>query len=93
MKLEGDNFRQKLNTQPIFEAWIAKVKAKNISIQDRLFTFEKRQKDGKVLLHLKVNFSPDVVTIFKEVSYSVDSHNNYLVNTFHFLKLSSAQIK
>uniref|UniRef100_A0A0N5AC29 DHC_N1 domain-containing protein n=1 Tax=Syphacia muris TaxID=451379 RepID=A0A0N5AC29_9BILA len=67
LKLEGENFRKKLNTQPIFEDWIAKVKAKNPSIQERLFAFDKRQKDGKVLLHLKVNFSPDVVTLFKEV--------------------------
>ena len=45
LKLEGDNFRQKLNTQPLFDDWIARVKGRNITITVRLFTFEKRQKD------------------------------------------------
>ncbi|VDK17416.1 unnamed protein product [Anisakis simplex] len=67
LKQEGDNFRQKLNTQPIFEEWIAKVQSKNISLTGRVFSIEKRQKDGRIALKLKVNFSPDVVTLFKEV--------------------------
>ncbi|VDN07087.1 unnamed protein product [Thelazia callipaeda] len=67
LKLEGDNFRQKLNTQHIFDDWVLHVQAKNISLTGRVFIIEKRQKDGKVALNLKVNFSNDVVTLFKEV--------------------------
>ncbi|VBB28797.1 unnamed protein product, partial [Acanthocheilonema viteae] len=67
LKLEGDNFRQKLNTQHIFDDWVARVQAKNISLTGRIFIIEKRQKDGKIVLNLKVNFSNDVVTLFKEV--------------------------
>lgn len=68
LKLEGDNFRQKLNAQNIFEEWVGRVQSKNISLAGRIFNIEKRQKDGKISLKLKVNFSPDVVTLFKEVS-------------------------
>uniref|UniRef100_A0A8R1U2J5 Dynein heavy chain, cytoplasmic n=1 Tax=Onchocerca volvulus TaxID=6282 RepID=A0A8R1U2J5_ONCVO len=67
LKLEGDNFRQKLNTQHIFDDWVARVQAKNISLTGRIFIIEKRQKDGKIVWNLKVNFSNDVVTLFKEV--------------------------
>lgn len=69
LKLEGDNFRQKLNTQHIFDDWVARVQAKNISLTGRIFVIEKRQKDGKIMLNLKVNFSNDVVTLFKEVTF------------------------
>lgn len=68
LKLEGDNFRQKLNTQHIFDDWVSRVQAKNISLTGRIFIIEKRQKDGKIALNLKVNFSSDVVTLFKEVT-------------------------
>lgn len=68
MKLEGDNFRQKLNTQHIFDDWVTRVQAKNISLTGRIFIIEKRQKDGRILLNLKVNFSSDIVTLFKEVT-------------------------
>ncbi|MFH4975707.1 hypothetical protein AB6A40_002416 [Gnathostoma spinigerum] len=67
LKLEGDNFRQKLNTQPLFEDWVAKIQTKNISLTGRVFTIEKRPKEGRVYLSMKVNFSRDVVTLFKEV--------------------------
>lgn len=67
LKQEGDNFRHKLNTQHIFEEWIAKVQSRNISLTGRVFSIERRQKDGRIALKLKVNFSPDVVTLFKEV--------------------------
>ncbi|MCP9259197.1 Dynein heavy chain, cytoplasmic [Dirofilaria immitis] len=42
LKLEGDNFRQKLNTQHIFDDWVARVQAKNISLTGRIFVIEKR---------------------------------------------------
>lgn len=75
LKLEGDNFRQKLNTQHIFDDWVARVQAKNISLTGRIFIIEKRQKDGKIALNLKVNFSSDVVTLFKEVTLLVETLN------------------
>lgn len=78
LKLEGDNFRQKLNTQHIFDDWVQRVQAKNISLAGRVFTIEKRQKDGKIALNLKVNFSNDVVTLFKEVELERFQRNSFI---------------
>lgn len=75
LKLEGDNFRQKLNTQHIFDDWVARVQTKNISLTGRIFIIEKRQKEGKIALNLKVNFSSDVVTLFKEVTLFFETLN------------------
>ncbi|VDN43195.1 unnamed protein product [Gongylonema pulchrum] len=79
MKLEGDNFRQKLNTQHIFDDWVARVQAKNISLTGRVFIIEKRQKDGKIALNLKVNFSNDVRNM-KHMGFRIPLK---IVNTAH----------
>lgn len=89
LKLEGDNFRQKLNTQHIFDDWIAQVQAKNISLTGRVFIIEKRQKDGKIMFNLKVNFSNDVVTLFKEVS----QFSSRFLRVLRNLKLRKSQGK
>jgi dynein heavy chain 1 len=78
LKQEGDNFRHKLNTQHLFDDWIARVQAKSIQISGRLFSVEKRQKDGKIVLQLKVNFAPDEITLAKEVLPSFSCLNPFL---------------
>uniref|UniRef100_A0A914WGW8 Dynein heavy chain tail domain-containing protein n=1 Tax=Plectus sambesii TaxID=2011161 RepID=A0A914WGW8_9BILA len=69
LKQEGDNFRLKLNTQHIFDDWVAKVQARNLAIAGKVYVIEavRRSNDGKSILRLRVNFSPEVITLSKEV--------------------------
>jgi dynein heavy chain 1 len=77
LKQEGDNFRLKLNTQHIFDDWVAKVQARNLAIVGKVYVIEsvRRSNDGKSVLRLRVNFSPEVITLSKEVrSHSLVKH-------------------
>uniref|UniRef100_UPI00358E5199 cytoplasmic dynein 1 heavy chain 1-like n=1 Tax=Myxine glutinosa TaxID=7769 RepID=UPI00358E5199 len=69
LKQDGDNFRNKLNTQEIFEDWSRKVQQRNLGATGRIFTIESvraRTRSG-TLLRLKVNFLPEIITLAKEV--------------------------
>lgn len=70
LKADGDSFRAKLNTQPVFEDWVARVLARNLKVSGRVFLIEtvRRRTDGKPQLRLRVNFLPEVITLSKEVS-------------------------
>lgn len=74
LKSEGDSFRIKLNTQPIFEEWVMKVQQKDVSVVGRIFDIEQtrgRTPAGKPVLRLKVNFSPEIISLSKEVCDSI----------------------
>jgi dynein heavy chain 1 len=63
LKADGDSFRLKLNTQEVFEDWVAKVTQKQLGVSGRIFGIESKGR----LLRLKVNFLPDIITLSKEV--------------------------
>lgn len=69
LKADGDSFRAKLNTQPIFEDWAARVQSRNLCVSGRIFLVEnvRRRQDGKTVYKLKVNFLPEIITLAKEV--------------------------
>lgn len=70
LKSDGDSFRLKLNTQPIFDEWVAKVQQKDATVTGRIFDIEQtrgRTGAGKQILRLKVNFLPEIITLSKEV--------------------------
>jgi dynein heavy chain 1 len=70
LKSDGDSFRLKLNTQPIFEEWVAKVQQKDATVTGRIFEVEQtRGRSGKQVLKLKVNFLPEIITLSKEVRH------------------------
>ncbi|KAH8912297.1 hypothetical protein BR93DRAFT_871202 [Coniochaeta sp. PMI_546] len=62
---EGNLFRKKLDTQPIFQAWLHDVNKKNISISGLLFNISKIRSAGNAL-ELAVNFDAQVIALFKE---------------------------
>ena len=66
-KLESESslFRKKLDTRPIFEAWLHDVQRKQISISGRLFNINKIRA-ANYALELAVNFDPQVIALFKE---------------------------
>ncbi|KAL9102708.1 MAG: hypothetical protein Q9163_002170 [Psora crenata] len=63
---EGNMFRKKLDTRPIFESWLHDVQRRKISIQGRLFGFVKNRAMGNSL-ELSINFDSHVIVLFKEV--------------------------
>ncbi|XP_052742503.1 dynein heavy chain, cytoplasmic isoform X1 [Bicyclus anynana] len=70
LKADGDSFRQKLNTQEVFDDWARKVQQRNLGVSGRIFAIEsvraRSSKTGTVL-KLKVNFLPEIITLYKEV--------------------------
>ncbi|KAI1007775.1 Dynein heavy chain, cytoplasmic [Podosphaera aphanis] len=66
-KLQSDSnlFRKKLDTRPIFEAWLHDVQKRQITISGRLFNIQKIRSVNSTL-ELAVNFDPQVIALFKE---------------------------
>ncbi|KAG9242560.1 cytoplasmic dynein-like protein 1 heavy chain 1 [Calycina marina] len=63
---DSELFRRKLDTRPIFEAWLYDVQRKQISISGRLFNIVKVRANNYAL-ELAVNFDSQVIALFKEV--------------------------
>ncbi|XP_077296363.1 dynein heavy chain, cytoplasmic isoform X2 [Arctopsyche grandis] len=70
LKADGDSFRLKLNTQEVFDDWARKVQQRNLGVSGRIFAIESvraRSGRGGNVLKLKVNFLPEIITLYKEV--------------------------
>lgn len=65
LQSESHLFRKKLDTRPIFEAWLHDVQRRQISIAGRLFNINKIRA-ANYALELAVNFDPQVIALFKE---------------------------
>ncbi|KAL2143584.1 hypothetical protein VTI28DRAFT_10234 [Corynascus sepedonium] len=65
LQSESDLFRKKLDTRPIFEAWLHDVQRKQISISGLLFNINRIRSAGNAL-ELAVNFDAQVIALFKE---------------------------
>lgn len=65
LQSESNLFRKKLDTRPIYDAWLDDQKRRNISIAGRLFNINKNRAAGYIL-ELAVNFDPQVIALFKE---------------------------
>lgn len=67
LKQDGDSFRQKLNTQQLFEDWKKKVEARQLVVQGRIFNIVSQRTRTGTILKLQVNFTPETITLAKEV--------------------------
>ncbi|CAF3632269.1 unnamed protein product, partial [Adineta steineri] len=67
LKFEGDSFKQRLNTTAIFEDWLEKVSKKSMSVTGSIFSLETLRSTKGTLLRLKVNFTPEIIMLTKEV--------------------------
>ncbi|RFU30184.1 hypothetical protein B7463_g6181, partial [Scytalidium lignicola] len=65
LQSESNLFKKKLDTRPIFEAWLHDVQRRQISISGRLFNINK-VRAANYALELAVNFDPQVIALFKE---------------------------
>ncbi|KAI9886106.1 MAG: Dynein heavy chain, cytoplasmic [Watsoniomyces obsoletus] len=67
-KLYGESqmFRKKLDSRPIFDAWLQDVNRRNVAITGPLFIVS-RNRSAANLLELSVNFDSHVIALFKEI--------------------------
>ncbi|EOO03106.1 putative dynein heavy chain protein [Phaeoacremonium minimum UCRPA7] len=65
LQSEGNLFRKKLDTRPIFEAWLHDVQRRNVSITGLIFTINKIRSAGNAL-ELSINFDGQAIALFKE---------------------------
>ncbi|KAI9745692.1 MAG: Dynein heavy chain, cytoplasmic [Claussenomyces sp. TS43310] len=65
LQSESNMFRRKLDTRPIFEAWLHDVQRRQISISGLLFSINKNRAAGYAL-ELVINFDPQIIALFKE---------------------------
>ena len=73
LKQDGDSFRQKLNTQQLFDDWKKKVEARQLVVQGRIFNIVSQRTRTGTILKLQVNFTPETITLAKEVGDSLPS--------------------
>ncbi|DAA79594.1 TPA_exp: Uncharacterized protein A8136_0367 [Trichophyton benhamiae CBS 112371] len=66
LQAESNMFRKKLDTRPVFQAWVQDVKRRNIAISGRLFVITRNRAAGNSL-ELAVNFDAQIIALFKEV--------------------------
>ncbi|XHG04755.1 hypothetical protein AWENTII_008001 [Aspergillus wentii] len=66
LQAEGNLFRKKLDTRPVFESWLHDVQRRHITISGRLFNVVRNRAAGNSL-ELTVNFDAQIIALFKEV--------------------------
>ncbi|KAJ5558498.1 hypothetical protein N7461_002470 [Penicillium sp. DV-2018c] len=66
LQIEGNLFRKKLDTRPVFESWLWDVQRRHFTIAGRLFNVVRNRSAGNIL-ELAVNFDPQIIALFKEV--------------------------
>ncbi|KAJ2915322.1 hypothetical protein MD484_g5100, partial [Candolleomyces efflorescens] len=64
LQSESSAFRKKLDTRPVFEAWLHDINRRNMGVDGRLFEIVRLRGGG---FQLAVNFDPQIITLFKEV--------------------------
>ncbi|KIP08567.1 hypothetical protein PHLGIDRAFT_34940 [Phlebiopsis gigantea 11061_1 CR5-6] len=64
LQSESAAFRKKLDTRPVFEAWLHDINRRDMGVNGRLFEIIRLRGGG---FQLAVNFDPQIITLFKEV--------------------------
>ncbi|KAJ3972627.1 dynein heavy chain, N-terminal region 1-domain-containing protein [Lentinula raphanica] len=64
LQSESSAFRKKLDTRPVYDAWLHDINKRNMGVDGRLFEIVRLRGGG---FQLAVNFDPQIITLFKEV--------------------------
>lgn len=64
LQSESTAFRKKLDTRPVFDAWLHDINRRDMGVNGRLFEIVRLRGGG---FQLAVNFDPQIITLFKEV--------------------------
>lgn len=71
LQIESAAFRAKLDTKPLYDAWVAEItKRGNLTVNGRLFDIVRSRptaNNEQGILQLVVQFDPQVIALFKEV--------------------------
>lgn len=71
LQVESQSFREKLNTRPLYDAWVADINRRgNLTVNGRLFDVIRTRPtatNANGQLQLVVQFDPQVIALFKEV--------------------------
>ena len=67
LKENGDSFRQKLDTQRLFDKWSQEVQARQLGVTGRIFNIEMHRGQRGNSWELSVNFHDQIITLSKEV--------------------------
>ncbi|KAJ7644409.1 dynein heavy chain [Roridomyces roridus] len=71
LQSESSAFRKKLDTRPVYDAWLHDINRRNMGVDGRLFEIIRPRGSGaggsNALFQLAVNFDPQIITLFKEV--------------------------
>ncbi|KAJ6480109.1 dynein heavy chain, N-terminal region 1-domain-containing protein [Mycena vulgaris] len=71
LQSESSAFRKKLDTRPVYDAWLHDINRRNMGVDGRLFEIIRPRGGGagggSGLFQLAVNFDPQIITLFKEV--------------------------
>ncbi|EDR09748.1 dynein heavy chain protein 2 [Laccaria bicolor S238N-H82] len=65
LQSESSAFRKKLDTRPVFDAWLHDINRRDMGVGGRLFEIVRLSRGGG--FQLAVNFDPQIITLFKEV--------------------------
>ncbi|KAJ8587100.1 hypothetical protein M405DRAFT_742471 [Rhizopogon salebrosus TDB-379] len=64
LQSESTAFRKKLETRPVYDAWLTDINRRDMGVNGRLFEIVRLRGGG---FQLAVNFDPQIITLFKEV--------------------------
>ncbi|KAA1475369.1 cytoplasmic dynein heavy chain 1 [Dentipellis sp. KUC8613] len=64
LQSESSAFRKKLDTRPVYDAWLHDINRRDMGVGGRLFEIVRLRGGG---FQLAVNFDPQIITLFKEV--------------------------
>ncbi|KAK9451852.1 dynein heavy chain, N-terminal region 1-domain-containing protein [Limtongia smithiae] len=67
LKNESTTFRKKLDTKNIYELWLRDITERKISVHGYLFNIVQTRTANRLRYELRINFDPQVITLFKEV--------------------------
>lgn len=75
LKMDGDSFRLKLvsSMQESFDAWSQRVQQRPPEIAGRIFMVENQRNRGSNMAHLRVDFHPEIISLWKEVRVKANS--------------------
>lgn len=65
LQAESQSFRRKLDTKPVFDAWLQDINRRDMGTSGKLFDVI-RIRGGGGGFQLAVNFDPQTITLFKE---------------------------
>ncbi|XP_055327511.1 dynein heavy chain, cytoplasmic-like [Paramacrobiotus metropolitanus] len=69
LKADGDSFRKKLQDSmtETFEAWSQRMQQRPLAIAGRIFLVENQRVRGSNVLRLRIDFHPEIISLWKEV--------------------------